>query len=200
MLPAKILLVDRTPSLVRAWSEVFANHENVTAIEGDFFAHEADAMVSPANSFGNMDGGLDAAIRDALGGTIEGAVRRVILERHHGELHVGAAEVVETTSERWPFLVVAPTMRVPESVASTVNAYVAFRAALLAVVRHNQAGSHPHRIASLLVPGLGTGIGMMDPRRCAAQMRIALDQVSGPARIPSFASIHAIHQKLRTSV
>lgn len=198
MLPTKILLVDRTPALVRAWSEVFANHESVSAIEGDFFAHDADAMVSPANSFGNMDGGLDAAIRDALGGTIEGAVRRVILEKHHGELHVGAAEIVETTSERWPFLVVAPTMRVPESVASTVNAYVAFRAALLAVVRHNQAGSRP--IASLLVPGLGTGIGMMDPRRCAAQMRVAFDQVASPARIPSFASIHAIHQKLRTSV
>lgn len=86
MVPTKILLVDRTPALVRAWSEVFANYESVTAIEGDFFAREADAMVSPANSFGNMDGGLDAAIRDGLGGTIEGAVKRVILEKHHGEL------------------------------------------------------------------------------------------------------------------
>lgn len=27
----------------------------------------AEAMVSPANSFGIMDGGLDAAIRDQLG-------------------------------------------------------------------------------------------------------------------------------------
>jgi hypothetical protein len=52
----------------------------------------------------------------------------------------------------------------------------------------------------LLVPGLGTGIGAMDPRRCAAQMRIAYDHVSKPARIPRFSLIHQLHQKLRSAL
>src|SRR5204862_2581392 len=107
---------------------------------GDFFAAAADAMVSPANSFGIMDGGLDLAIRGAIGGDIQRRVQAVIIERHHGELPVGAAEVVETENERWPFLVIAPTMRVPEPVSNTLNAYLAFRAALLAVRRFNLQG------------------------------------------------------------
>ncbi|NUP12300.1 MAG: Appr-1-p processing protein [Polyangiaceae bacterium] len=199
MMPMEILLVDHHAALTRAWSEVFAEHEEVTVVHGDFFERDADAMVSPANSFGIMDGGIDVAIRRELGGTIQNVVQKLILEKHHGELHVGAAEIVETAHVRWPFLVVAPTMRVPESVANTLNAYVAFRAILLAVMRHNEQ-SPTKLIRSLLVPGLGTGIGAMDPRRCAAQMRLALDQVRGPARIPSYSTIRALHQKLRTAI
>jgi O-acetyl-ADP-ribose deacetylase (regulator of RNase III) len=156
-------------------------------------------MVSPANSFGIMDGGLDAAIRAALGGRTESAVQSVILEKHHGELLVGLAEIVATGHSRWPYLIAAPTMRIPENVAHTINAYLAFRAVLIAVAQHNRTNKN-HPLRTILVSGLGTGVGGMDPRRCAAQMRIALDQVSKPARIPSFAMIHELHYKLRSAI
>ena len=197
MLPERILLVDRTPALVAAWSEAFEKFPFVSCSESDFFATDADAMVSPANSFAIMDGGLDLKIRSVLGFQAQAAAQRVVLERYHGEMPVGAAEVVSTGHVRWPYLVVAPTMRVPESVAQTVNAYLAFRAILLAVRRHNEAGGET--IGTLLCPGLGTGIGGLEPRRCAAQMRIALQQVSGPARIPSFLQIRDVHRALRTT-
>lgn len=198
-LPTKIVLADLWDPLTRAWSEAFANVGPVEVRHGDFFAEAADALVSPANSFGIMDGGLDAAIRAKLGAPVETAVQRRIVEDHHGELPVGAAEVLPTGHARWPFLVVAPTMRVPESIAHTLNSYLAFRAALLAVKKHNQC-SPDRSIRSLVVPGLGTGIGAMDARRCAVQMRIALDHVMGPARIPSFSMIHEVHDSLRSGV
>jgi O-acetyl-ADP-ribose deacetylase (regulator of RNase III) len=198
-LPTHIVLVDLWDPLIRAWSEAFAPLAQVTVRQGDFFEQDADALVSPANSFGIMDGGLDAAIRAQLGGDVQSAVQRRILDQHHGELPVGAAEVVATGHARWPFLVVAPTMRVPESVAHTLNAYLAFRALLLAVARHNRE-SPKQRIESIVVPGLGTGIGAMDARRCAAQMRLAFDHASKPARIPSFSMIHEVHQKLRGTI
>src|SRR5882762_8628181 len=113
----KVLLVDRGSELVRAWRTAFADRADAEVIEGDYFARPAAAMVSPANSFGIMDGGIDAAIRDALGFAIQQRVQRAIVERHHGELPIGCAEVVETGDPRWPHLVVAPTMRVPESIA-----------------------------------------------------------------------------------
>jgi O-acetyl-ADP-ribose deacetylase (regulator of RNase III) len=197
VLPEKIYLVDRTAALVAAWSEAFEGFSNVSCTCGDYFSIEADAMLSPANSFGIMDGGLDLAIRDALGFQVQEVAQRAIIERHHGELHVGEAEIVPTNDKRWPFLVVAPTMRVPENISQTVNAYVAFRAALLAVRRHNAAG-HPV-IRTMLCPGLGTGIGCLEPRRCAAQMRVALKQVSDPPRIPSFDGIRTIHRALRSA-
>lgn len=187
----RILLVDKDAALIRAWRHAFADRDEVEVFEDDYFAREAAAMVSPANSFGIMDGGLDAAIRDVLGFPVQKAVQRAIIENHHGELPVGAAEVVATGDARWPFLVVAPTMRVPEVVAQSLNAYLAFRAILLACARKD--------IASIVCCGLATGIGAMEPVRCATQMRMALLHASGPARIPSFAQIHATHHALRTA-
>ena len=135
---------------MHAWVETFGEVDGVEVHESDFFAHDAHAMVSPANSFGIMDGGLDAAIRSELGGTLQTDVQKMIVDNHHGEMPVGTAEVVPTTHKRWPFLVVAPTMRVPESVANTLNAYLAFRAALLAVNRHNASSND---VVCRTVPG-----------------------------------------------
>lgn len=195
MADVRILLADRWRPLCEAWSQAFASCKNVMVIEGDYFAQEADAMVSPAHSFGIMDGSLDGAIGDVLGGRVQDVIQTMILERHHGELPVGVCEIVSTGNSRWPYLAVAPTMRVPESVAHTLNTYLAFRAVLLAVRSHNQAGLTAP-IGSLAVPGLGTGIGGMEAGRCAVQMRVAFGHVSMPAHIPSFATIHAVHSKL----
>jgi O-acetyl-ADP-ribose deacetylase (regulator of RNase III) len=186
-----ILLVDREPAMVRAWRAAFADRDDVEVIEGDYFSRPAGAMVSPANSFGIMDGGLDAAIRDELGFAVQQRVQRVIIDKHHGELPVGAAELIETGDARWPVLVVAPTMRVPESVAQTLNAYLAFRAVVLDCRRN--------AVASVVCCGLGTGIGCMEPQRAAVQMRMALLHATGPARIPSFQQIHDTHRALRTA-
>lgn len=89
-------------------------------------------------------------------------------------------------------------MRIPENVAQTGNAYRAFRAILLAVKRHNDGAATPV-IRTLVCPGLGTGIGGLEARRCAAQMRLALKQVLDPAHIPSFKDIHLAHRALRTT-
>jgi len=192
MLLERLLLVDHGARMAAAWREVFADDERVEVHQDDYFAHPADAMVSPANSFGIMDGGLDLAIRHELGFQVQSRAQELIVAAHHGELPVGAAEIVATDDARWPWLIVAPTMRVPESVGQTVNAYLAFRAALLAIRRHDAP------IRSLVCCGLGTGIGGMEPRRCAVQMRLALRHAEGPARIPSFEQIRTVHRAMRS--
>jgi hypothetical protein len=103
MLPERIHLVDRDAPLVAAWKEVFRDHPEVVPERRDFFDVHADAMVSPANSFGIMDGGLDAAIRDTLGARVEMRLREALVAKHHGEIHVGAVEIVETDDGRWPY-------------------------------------------------------------------------------------------------
>jgi O-acetyl-ADP-ribose deacetylase (regulator of RNase III) len=62
-------------------------------------------------------------------------------------------------------------------VQGSINAYLSMRAALVAVLRHNAAGGR--RIRSLAVPGLGTGVGGIDPEEAAGQMRAAYDNVVG---------------------
>jgi hypothetical protein len=73
MLLEKLYLADRAPQLARAWAEAFEEFDFVSVVEGDFFSVPADAMVSPTNSFGIMDGGLDLAIRDTPGFQVQEA-------------------------------------------------------------------------------------------------------------------------------
>jgi O-acetyl-ADP-ribose deacetylase (regulator of RNase III) len=87
--------------------------------------------------------------------------------------------IVPTDRPEIPWLISAPTMRVPMPVAGTANAYLALRAALRAVLAHNAAGRPA--IRSVLCPGLATAVGHMPPARCARQMRLAWDRTLGGA-------------------
>ncbi len=116
-----ITLCDNHLPVVEAWQAYFPGLPDVSVICDNIFTLEADALVSPANSFGRMDGGLDAQIVEFLGEEIEMEVQQMIRDRHDGELVVGLAEVVITNAAQYPFLVVAPTMRVPQNISRTVN-------------------------------------------------------------------------------
>ncbi len=171
----QVILCDTYPPLVESWKAYFPSLPHVSVVCDSVFTLEADALVSPANSFGRMDGGLDAQIVEYLGEDLETDVQQMIQSRHDGELPVGLAEVVVTNAPQFPFLVVAPTMRVPQNVSRTANAYLAFRAALRAVLAFNDLHGGP--IQTLLVPGLCTDNGLMPPLRAARQMRAAYETV-----------------------
>lgn len=143
---------------------------------GGIFDRTADAIVSPANSFGYMDGGIDLVYLKFFGWELETRLRDLLQDRHYGELPVGQAVILSTGRAAIPWLVSAPTMRVPKSISRTTNVYLAFRAALISVLEHNAAGAKP--IELLLVPGLGTGIGEVPPDRAARQMRLAYNAIA----------------------
>lgn len=133
-------------------------------------------------------------------------LRWLIFTRHHGELVVGTAEVVETGHERIPYLIAAPTMRVPMILHDSVNAYLAARASLL-LVQHGAFASGEHqgqpvaeRVKSIAFPGLGTGVGQIGFNTCARQVRSAIDDVLlGKYRVPqSWAEASERHQLLYT--
>lgn len=169
-----IHLTDLNQALVDAWRGAFADCPRVRPERAGLFERAVDALVSPANSFGFMDGGLDLKISERFGWEVEGRVRQQLLDAHDGELPVGQAILVPTHDPHIPWLISAPTMRVPMRVDTTANAYLAFRAILRLVRAHNAA--HPDApLRTISCPGLGTGEGRMPPRLCARQMRRAYD-------------------------
>jgi O-acetyl-ADP-ribose deacetylase (regulator of RNase III) len=180
-----------------AWGHAFGAGDGVHIIEGDILLGTADAVVSPANSFGYMDGGIDLAYRNFFGMEIQHRLRGKIHTDHFGELPVGHAVIVETNHAQFPFLIAAPTMRVPDRIGDTVNVYLAFRAALIAVINHNR--SERNRIGSLRAPALGTGVGGMPIDRAARQMHAAYASVFGESdwrNDPMEVLIH--HENLRS--
>lgn len=172
-----ISLGDLDPKIACALAESFANFDQVEVVQGNLLDLNCDAILSPGNSFGDMGGGIDKAIDDFHKGKAQKAVMAAIGEHFLGELPVGAALVVDLASRRFPFVVAAPTMRAPGSAVGTIHAYLAMRAALVAVLKHNACGRSP--IRSLAVPGLCTGVGGMDPTEAAEQMKAAFENVIG---------------------
>ena len=69
-------------------------------------------------------------------------------------------------------MIAAPTMRVPEDVSKTLNAYLAMRAALVAALQHNAQKEQTMRVVA--VPGLCTGVGRMSCGAASQQMRRCL--------------------------
>ena len=132
---------------------------------------EFDCMVSPANSFGLMDGGIDAAITRFFGDHLPARVQQEILDRFLGEQPVGTSLIVPTGDPAHPYLAHTPTMRVPMTIACTDTVYLAMWAALLALRQHNR--ENPRPIRHLLCPGLGTGVGEMPYPEAARQMATA---------------------------
>lgn len=63
----KLILIYRDQGLGDAWAKHFGQQVNVTIMEGDICNMSCDAVVSPANSFGFMDGGLDLALSERFG-------------------------------------------------------------------------------------------------------------------------------------
>lgn len=110
----KLLLADPKMALCDAWASAFQEYPEVAVFNGRFEQIPAfDCMVSAANSFGLMDGGVDLAITNFFGAALQTRVQQVILARYNGEQPVGTSFIVETGHPAHPFLAHTPTMRVP---------------------------------------------------------------------------------------
>lgn len=175
-----LVLADLNEELVAEWHQVFRGVDNVAVHHGSLFEVEGDAVVSPANSYGYMDGGLDLALSEYFGWHVQERLQERIKTYHHGELLVGMAEIVATDHAAIPFLISAPTMRVPTVLGrNTPNPYLAMRAVLILVKYGKLGEDHPISavVHTVIVPGLGTGVGQVPPSVCANQMFQAVNDV-----------------------
>ncbi len=175
----QLILVDPEPAMSVAWREHFAGLPNVESVIGRFETLPGfDCMVSAANSFGLMDGGVDAAITRFFGDELVQRVQRRILDEHLGEQSVGTSMIVPTGHPKHPFIAHTPTMRVPMDIVRTDNVYRAMWAMLLAVRLHNQYSER--RIQIVACPGLGTATGRVPFAEAARQMALAYRHFLAP--------------------
>jgi len=176
----KLTLIDPQEGLCQEWKKSFASYPEVEIRHGYFEQVKSyDCMVSPANSFGLMDGGVDLAIRNYFGLKIQYFVQRIIQRDYYGEQPVGTSFIVFTEHEEHPFLAHTPTMRVPMSIAGTDNVYNAFFAMLRAVANHNKQDDIA-RINKVLCPGFGTYTGNVAFAEAARQMALAYKHFHKP--------------------
>lgn len=112
-----------------------------------------DAIVNPANSLGIMGGGVAGALSRKGGPAIQKEAMSL------APIAVGAAVVTNAGSLWAKHVIHAPTIEEPGKKVGVENVRRATRAALLAAAHHN--------FDVIALPGMGTGLGGVDPSDAA---------------------------------
>ena len=173
----KILFFDINKSIIDELKIKFHDNENIDFAIGEIQnisrSHHIDAIVSPANSFGFMDGGIDRVYMimfDDIENTVKTFVKNHGVPNSVGNnyIPIGSAFVVPVEylhghPKVIQFLISAPTMYLPQSIVGTDNVYYSFLAIL-------QLTKNWRKDVIIGVPGLGTGVGAIDSVEHANQI------------------------------
>ena len=153
----KVLIADHNKSTIASIEELNPSFE----VElGDPLAFDIDAVVSPANTKGIMNGGYDAVLRRYFGVGIEYSVRQYL---EQFQIDVGQAIAVKTGHPKVEWLIVSPTVSVTGEGLSghkSVSYACAYNSVKVALEKN---------VEYLGMTGLGTGVGGLDRRESARQ-------------------------------
>jgi len=180
----KIHIIDQSKEKLKYAELYFDGCDNVECVCGSLDAFldtcSVDCVVSPANSFGLMDGGYDLALTEYFGKQLQDRVQRYIVEHYLGEQPVGTSFIIES-GHPGCFLIHTPSMRTPQTVKDPLVIYQCMRTTLMCAMQNN--------IESILIPLFGGGCGAVHPRLIAEMMWKAYVQIKDPPQNLSWAYV-----------
>ena len=163
----KIYLLDIDSSMTDEWEKAFNDIENIEVVN-DNFKHfmdthnDVDGIVSPANSFGLMDGGYDKAIIDYLGRNAQTNVFTILNIIFDGYQPIGSCCPI--VFDKYTILH-TPTMRYPEEI---IDERVVFDCMLSCLNCANKSN-----IKSIVIPAFGGCTGKVSKDIIAKLMYFA---------------------------
>lgn len=168
----KIYFVERNVNKLEKLKLYFKDETNIEYVNNDFIEfiknNKVDCVVSPANSFGLMDGGFDLAITKWYGDDLQKKVQQYIIDNYYGEQPIGTSFIIETNKEP-KYLIHTPTMRVPERILDSRTIYHCMRSCLIEAKKNN--------IESIVIPMFGGQTGCIDSNTIASMMYEAYKQL-----------------------
>lgn len=150
---------------------VHFHHGNVR----DYQPRENTAFVSPANSLGFMDGGIDAAYMMMFNGvqqSVRSSIRQLGMTTGLGRPYLPIGSALYVSVDDTNVLISSPTMFLPHNVASTQNAYHAFMASLC---MFEKARLTRPSLSCIVCPAMCTGYGCMPAEQSVEQMHRAFE-------------------------
>lgn len=170
----KIYLIERD---YRKWMflKAYFDQEDVELVNDSFEnfmeQNKVQCIVSPANSFGLMDGGYDLAITECYGVQLQERVQQYIIEHFYGEQPVGTSFIIKTNKDD-QYLIHTPTMQTPQLIEDPRVIYQCMRTTLIEARKNN--------IESILIPMFGGSCGGVKPQIVAKMMWTAYTQLKNP--------------------
>ncbi len=168
----KIYLLDISVAMTHWWKTYFKDCHNVEVVCDEFsrFMNSHDdvqCIVSPANSYGLMDGGYDLAITKYFGEGLQKKVQKYIIENLYGEQPVGTSIILNINDKQK--LIHTPSMRIPSYIKDPMVVYHCMRTCLMTAIDNN--------IESIVIPAFGGACGGLDFSIIANMMYHAYEQV-----------------------
>ena len=167
----EIILLDNKKEMCQAWEKYFGEFKDVKIVcEFLEFANldDVDCYVSPANSYGLMDGGYDKALTMLFEVELQRRVQDYIISNLYGEQQVGSSIIVDIPGEEKK-LIHTPTMRVPARIKDPEVVYTSMRSTLICALKNN--------VGKIVIPAFGGATGRLAPDVVAEEMFKAYIQV-----------------------
>jgi O-acetyl-ADP-ribose deacetylase (regulator of RNase III) len=171
----KIYLLDINKDMAKCWKEFFNNEPNICVVCSDFAEFmrktRVDCVVSPANSFGLMDGGYDAAITKWFGDQLQQRVQQYIIDKLRGEQIVGTSFIIDSGKDD-QYLIHTPSMRTPQKIRDPLVTYSCMRSCLIT--------AYENKVKSMVIPAFGGLTGDVALNIIAELMYKAYMQIKTP--------------------
>jgi O-acetyl-ADP-ribose deacetylase (regulator of RNase III) len=169
-------------------------YDAVTMPIEKYVPHKDTYYVSPANSLGFMDGGIDYVLSRVIFPGIETRVKKRFKEigiknrlgRYY--LPIGSSTIIDVTDKS--HLIVAPTMLLPQDVSTTENAYHSTRSILYNLICNRKLSIHK---TDILLTSMCCGYGKMTPKQSFLQIHRAIQDYK--TFIPDNISKHTVLQE-----
>ena len=183
----KVYLLSNDRACYDAFHHYFGMEKDVLPVYADFSdfmrTYTVECVVSPANAFGQMDGGYDEAITNYFGDALQRTVQEYILSHYYGEQPVGTSFLVDAGRDGQK-LIHTPTMLTPSVIREPLVVYQAMRTTLMCAIEN--------KIESIVIPAFGAATGAVPAMTVAYYMRKAYDQIKNPPRVISWQTIERI--------
>jgi O-acetyl-ADP-ribose deacetylase (regulator of RNase III) len=185
-----IIFFDKSDELIQTYKKILGSYNGkiklsfiVSDVETFLNDYKVDAIISPANSFGDMTGGIDSVyskmdkhietnVKNAIKnlkivgcyGSYLPVGKNIIVKFDHKNCPRSGEAGVRTPSNDGPYLICAPTMFIPGNIKGTNNIYTMMCGLLI------------NKFDMIIAcPGLGTGIGKMSFEESAYNILKALN-------------------------
>lgn len=167
----KIVLIDKSFEMCEEWDSLFkqkADIKNGTLSSVMKKDKTIDTIVSPGNSFCQMDGGYDLAVAEYIGKKGVELIKKKINNIYNGILPPGNTISVNLEDKK---IIYIPTMYVPNEIYDYGIVFTCMYNALLEAKRMKSV--------KVLIPAFGSGTGNIPKNIIAKNMLLAYNYFNG---------------------
>ncbi len=164
----RIYIVEYSKDVADVFEKAFSDIPNVEVANDDVVAFyrdhegEIDCLVSPANAYGHMTGGFDAALSDLFGWDYQLEVRDYIFQNYFGEQPVASSFIIDTPL-KGVRLIHTPTMQHPSRIKDDMVIYHCMRSTLMCALEHD--------VKCIVLPVFGAATGGVSAKIAAMRMK-----------------------------